>query len=224
MKLNNTLSGVIAAAALAAVSSTAAIAGPSTVLASSTGSTSPNVTYTSGSSFTGTDPATVYIDRTTNSVLVPTPFTLNAGTAGSFVTASTGDTQNFISGGSFSYGTAGSVLAGTFATSTLTQTGVNTFAFVANDVVFTGGSHLDGFSTGSLQLEAIDAAPISGTSFVNAGGTGFNSFTATDGVTIDGVKATTVPEPASVVPFLLGGLGLMALIVRKNRKASGVTA
>jgi len=37
-------------------------------------------------------------------------------------------------------------------------------------------------------------------------------------------SATTVPEPATVVPFLLGGLGLMALIVRKNRRASDVTA
>lgn len=58
-------------------------------------------------------------------------------------------------------------------------------------------------------------AELSGTSVLNANGTSYVGPT---------VSATTVPEPATVVPFLLGGLGLMALIVRKNRKASSVTA
>ena len=35
---------------------------------------------------------------------------------------------------------------------------------------------------------------------------------------------SSVPEPASFVPFALGGLGLLALIVRKTRRTSGATA
>ena len=35
---------------------------------------------------------------------------------------------------------------------------------------------------------------------------------------------STVPEPASVIPFALGGLGLLGLIVRKTRRTSGAAA
>ncbi len=212
MKLNSTL---LATAGLLAVSAGAAMAQTSTVLASSTGITIPNVSYTNPASFTGSDPRSTYTDRVTATLLPSTPFTLNAGTAGSF--DSVLKIQNFVSGGSFSYGAPGAiVLSGTFATSTLQLTGVDTFAFVANNVVFTGGSNLHGFSTGALQLEAINASPTSGTSLIGANG--FNPFTATDGVTIKGVQA--VPEPATTVPFVLGGLGLLTLIVRKTRRAS----
>ena len=58
-------------------------------------------------------------------------------------------------------------------------------------------------------------AELSGTSILNANGTSYVGPT---------VSPAAVPEPASIVPFLLGGLGLLALIVRKNRRASGVTA
>ena len=51
------------------------------------------------------------------------------------------------------------------------------------------------------------------------------------GTTIDNVGNTTVPvgptavpEPASVIPFALGGLGLLGLIVRKTRRTSGAAA
>ena len=36
--------------------------------------------------------------------------------------------------------------------------------------------------------------------------------------------AAAVPEPASVIPFALGGLGLLGLIVRKTRRTSGAAA
>ncbi len=58
-------------------------------------------------------------------------------------------------------------------------------------------------------------ADLSGTDILNANGTSYVGPT---------VSATAVPEPATIVPFALGGLGLLALIVRKNRRASGVTA
>ena len=62
---------------------------------------------------------------------------------------------------------------------------------------------------------------------VSVNGSGyFNSFTAGGTGTFSATTpaTTTTPEPATVVPFILGGLGLMTLIVRKNRKASSVTA
>ena len=39
-----------------------------------------------------------------------------------------------------------------------------------------------------------------------------------------GPVAPAVPEPASVIPFALGGLGLLGLIVRKTRRTSGAAA
>jgi len=36
--------------------------------------------------------------------------------------------------------------------------------------------------------------------------------------------STAVPEPASVIPFALGGLGLLGLIVRKTRRTNGAAA
>ncbi len=52
------------------------------------------------------------------------------------------------------------------------------------------------------------------------------------GTTIDNIGRTTVPiagpsavpEPASLVPFMLGGLGLLGLIARKTRRTSGAAA
>ena len=39
-----------------------------------------------------------------------------------------------------------------------------------------------------------------------------------------GPTPTAVPEPASVIPFALGGLGLLGLIARKTRRTSGAAA
>jgi len=56
------------------------------------------------------------------------------------------------------------------------------------------GGYLDGFSAGGTSTFSAKTAP------------------------------ATVPEPASVIPFALGGLGLLGLIVRKTRRTSGAAA
>ena len=60
---------------------------------------------------------------------------------------------------------------------------------------------------------------------------GFTAVAQKTGTTTLDSNATTyeaptaaVPEPASVVPFALGGLGLLGLIVRKTRRTSGAAA
>ncbi len=73
------------------------------------------------------------------------------------------------------------------------------------------------YPTASTRGSFTAVAQLSGTNILNANGTSYVGPTVS-------APVTAVPEPATVVPFLLGGLGLMALIVRKNRRASGVTA
>jgi hypothetical protein len=210
---------IVSAAFVAAATATAsaAMATP-VILGSSTGSISPNLTFTAGTSFTGSDPGATYKDRTTNTSSA-VAFSFTAGTLGSFNSAT--DTQSF-TGGSFSYGT---LLSGTFGSGTLTLTGTDpvlgdTFSFVSTNTTFTGGTDQHGYTTGTFQLEAINAFDTSGgTNIVTS--TGFNSFTATDGVTINAIPAT--PEPSAIAPFVLGGLGLLALGLRA-RKASAAVA
>ena len=61
--------------------------------------------------------------------------------------------------------------------------------------------------------------------YVVSGGS-LQSFTATDAAVYSAVPAGVpgVPEPATLVPFGLGGLGLLGLIVRKNRRTSSAAA
>ena len=42
--------------------------------------------------------------------------------------------------------------------------------------------------------------------------------------TVNFTPSSAVPEPASVIPFALGGLGLLGLIARKTRRSSGAAA
>lgn len=53
-----------------------------------------------------------------------------------------------------------------------------------------------------------------------------HSFSASDSATFSGVPARAVPEPATVAPFIMGGLGLMGLAfrARKTRRSNGAAA
>ncbi len=132
-----------------------------------------------------------------------------------------------LSGGTFSVTSGGaSLLSGAFNDGVLLNgtTGSSTSAItdVLNDVVFTGGTYFNQsklYNPGSFSISMTSVNPVVGISGgyfngFNAGGTG--TFSATS-------APPAVPEPATVVPFLLGGLSLLALAVRKNRRSS-VTA
>lgn len=118
--------------------------------------------------------------------------------------------------GSFTGGNLLSAIATSSSTASITET--------ANGVTYTGGSYflnsgLANPGAFSVSMTSVAPSPTITNGYLNAftaGGT--STFSASL------QPAAVVPEPATVVPFLLGGLGLMALIVRKNRKASGVTA
>lgn len=117
--------------------------------------------------------------------------------------------------GSFTGGNLLSAIATSSSTASITET--------ANGVTYTGGSYflnsgLANPGAFSVSMTSVAPSPTITNGYLDAftaGGT--STFSASR-------QPTTVPEPATVVPFLLGGLGLMALIVRKNRRASGVTA
>ena len=81
-------------------------------------------------------------------------------------------------------------------------TGIGNFGFMS--IYGTAGTE-DSFSGVALKT---------GTTSLNSNATTYFGPTA----------PTTVPEPASVIPFALGGLGLLGLIARKTRRTSGAAA
>ena len=133
-----------------------------------------------------------------------------------------------LTGGSFSVTSAGSsLLTGTFGGGNLlnatTGATTSTITNTLTNVVFTGGSYFGQsnlFNPGSFSLSMTSVAPP-----VSVGNSYFNGFSAggTGTFSASSVPAA-VPEPATTVPFVLGGLGLLALAVRKTRKASSITA
>ena len=143
----------------------------------------------------------------------------------------TGGPSNYsqaLSGGSFSVVSGGvNLLSGTFdggnildgTTGSFTPTIKNTLT----NVIYTGGTYFtqSGLANpGSFSISMTSAVPALGGS-----GGYFDSFQAGGTGTFQGASVpAAVPEPATIVPFLFGGLGLLALAVRKTRKAAGVIA
>lgn len=221
MKLNKTAAGMISATALMAVMATAASA------------------QTPG-----------FFNFTT--VFSPNPITTTDPMSNILVTngADNGDNAAFSSLGTqinltnFQEQSTSPVVAGSFndpvsiavsitpqtaSGTTLTKTFTGTFSGsfnqsgTATGLVFTAsgpGSAPQSFDFGTAGIYTINAPLF----FTPPGATGSKTLGAIAANVTYAPAASTVPEPASVVPFLLGGLGLMALIVRKNRKASGITA
>lgn len=146
---------------------------------------------------------------------------------GTLLPGTTGFTQE-LSGGSFNVVSGGtSLLNGTFGggnllggtpgstTSALTNTLTN--------VIFTGGTYFNQsglYNPGSFSISLQGVAPP-----ISANGSYFNGFqSAGTGSFTASSLPPAVPEPATIVPFLVGGLGLLALAVRKTRKAASITA
>ena len=117
--------------------------------------------------------------------------------------------------GTFSGGNLLSAIANSSSTASITET--------ANGVTYTGGSYFADsglFNPGafSISMTSVAPAPTITNGYLDAfqaGGT--STFSAS-------TTPAAVPEAGTIVPFAIGGFGLLALVVRKNRRASSVTA
>lgn len=237
MNINKAITSLLSIAVLATVGVGSASAAPGqTTFASATGagaSASNCFTYTGASGFSITPGATFTAQLLTNPPgQYPTTLSFvglnNVGTVTG--TGTTADPYNqLLSSGSFTLTANGGsdlLLAGTFGGGNLlvgtTGATASTLSNNLTNVVYTGGSYFtaSGLSNpGAFSLSMTSVTPAIGVTnghfndFV-AGGTGtFSASTPT----------SVVPEPATVVPFILGGLGLLGLVVRKARRTSGAT-
>ena len=159
---------------------------------------------------------------------------------GPITTDSGGGVAANFSGGTFTFTsnkTGNPVdLMGSFLSSQLTSSAFGTgSATVLNisKVTYTGGSFLTTLPPGtdltggsfSLGLSGVrNSGPADGSGPTGTVGGKFNPFTASGAAGTFSAPSSAVPEPASVVPFALGGLGLLGLIARKTRRSSGAAA
>lgn len=155
---------------------------------------------------------------------------------GSTSTATIGASTFFnqaLSGGGFSVidgATNQLLLSGTFSGAELSGAEGSTLAGVAtnfNGVSYTGGLYasdanitLNGTPVDTFNFQLINSKPnltVTNNVLGSFNSAGSGQFTGTQ-------EVPAVPEPATVVPFLFGGLGLLALAVRKTRKSASITA
>ncbi len=147
---------------------------------------------------------------------------------GSVVNKGNGNYEQSLTGGTFllKSNSGSTLLSGTFSGGNLLSGTVGSDAGVLRNtlvnVVYTGGSYFTNsglVNPGSFSFSLVGANP---TLSVSNGH--FNDFTSTgSGVFSASSPSSVVPEPATVVPFLLGGLGLLGLVARKARRTSGAT-
>lgn len=116
----------------------------------------------------------------------------------------------------------GPIATGSFSTSpttdnptlknvTFTYNGANTIVGQPTTLGLFGFTSIYGTASTVASFSAV--AQKTGTNILNSNAT-----------TYDAPTATAVPEPATVVPFVLGGLGLLVLAARKTRRAGSATA
>jgi len=238
MKLNKTILGILSAATLTALASTGAMAQQAT-FASATGTgpipaQSTVFTYTGGPNgqFTTTPGAlfaSASFPASDTSILSFTGF----GTSGTATgTGTLADPfKQGLGGGTFSLkSTSGAdLLDGNFGGGNLltafdSSSSTASITDSVNGVTYTGGSYFANsglLNPGAFSISMTSVAPTPTItngylSAFKAGGT--TTFSATV------PQPAAVPEAGTIVPFAIGSLGLLALIVRKNRRASGVIA
>ena len=162
---------------------------------------------------------------------IPSVLTFSGLTVASTATGSgiAGDPfRELLGSGSFMLTGGGStLLMGSFTdgnvltAETAAQTGTLTTS--VNNVTYTGGTYFAAANLnnpGSFAISMTSAAPQPTKDQFGY----LNGFKASGSINFSATKPTAVPEPASVIPFALGGLGLLGLIARKTRRTSGAAA
>ena len=233
MNINKAIAPILASIALGVVAMVPSIAAPTpgtlAPIASVTTATSDNTSFTSASG--GDSLVVTYPDGTFASKIglgtyssVAVSLTATGGTT-STSASFPGTFEETFTGGTFSdYFGGTKLLKGTFTSGSIfgkvgSITGgldISGVTYDADSVAL--GSFSPSFGTISLTYNVIKP---SGYSLV---GGKLQSFTATDSGTYSAVS--TVPEPATVAPFIMGGLGLMGLAfrARKTRRSNGAAA
>jgi len=231
MNINKAIAPILASIALSVVAMVPSIAAPTpgtlAPIASVTTATSSNTNFTSASG--GDSLVVTYPDGTFASKI-------GLGTYSSVVVSltATGGSTTDLGGGFFKETFTGGTFSDYFGTTKLlkgTFSSANIYGPVGS---ITGGLDISGVtydadsvalgsfspSVGTISLTYNVIKP-SGYSLV---GGKLQSFTATDSGTYSAVS--TVPEPATVAPFIMGGLGLMGLAfrARKTRRSNGAAA
>ena len=139
-----------------------------------------------------------------------------------------GSYQQYLTGGTFllKSSSGSTLLAGTFGSGDLFSGTIGSDATVLRNtlvnVVYTDGSYFTASgldNPGSFSFSMVGASPV-----LSVSNGHFNDFKAAGSGTFSAsTPSAVVPEPATVVPFVLGGLGLLGLAVRKSRRTSGAT-
>ncbi len=229
MNINKAILGTLSAGALALTLGVSATAAGLNPIASVTTNTVNNTTFTSASA--GDTLVVTYGDGQFASKIglgnfTPVAVSLTA-TGGSTTNLGGGIFKETFTGGTFSdyFGTT-KLLKGTFTSgSILGQQGSNTGNIDISGVTYDADSvALGSFSpqNGTISLTYNVIKP----GGYNLVGGKLQSFVATDSGTYSAVEGTAVPEPATVAPFIMGGLGLMGLAfrARKTRRSNGAAA
>ena len=225
MQFTKVMTGLMSVAALTALSGSAAMADK---IGSVSTSTPDTVVFTSSGLGGTTDALNVtYVDGNWSpnaghgAGAAPVKFSLSA-TGGSSTSLGGSDLKETFTSGTFSImNGATDVLSGTFKGGVLTSFNPSLgFSSATYDL----GSAALG-ADGSLGSGSLEFVFDPGQGFNTTGGY-LHNFTASDSATFSGVPASAVPEPATVAPFALGGLGLFALAfrARKTKHANCLSA
>ena len=241
MNINKAIAPLLASIALVVVAMVPSIAAPGgqavfasataggtvdqqSVVYTYTGGASGKLTTTAGATFTGLSGGLV----NPGSTLTFTGFSASGaatgdGSAGNPYTQGLGagtfsltDASNTLLTGTFTGGNILTVVSGS-TTASITNT--------VNNVSYTGGSYFTNsglLNPGSFVTSLLGVSPSP-----SVGGDGYlTSFTAGGTTNFSATTRAAVPEPATVAPFIMGGLGLMGLAfrARKTRRSNGAAA
>ena len=241
MNINKAIAPILASIALGVVAMVPSIAAPggqATFAVVSAGGTATQasvaLTYTGGAGGNfSTTPGAVFSGLSggaydPGSILTFTGFVATGPATGD---GSSGNPYNQgLGAGTFDLSNAGvELLTGTFTGgNVLTVISGSTTAGITNtvnNVTYTGGKYF--LSSGLLNPGSFSTTMSSVSPSPTIGDDGYlTGFTAAGATTFSATTPAAVPEPATVAPFIMGGLGLMGLAfrARKTRRSNGAAA